>query len=907
MTLLSISINIVHLNLVVKMLNRLSYSLLFVLLISVLVACQPMLLDPTFVDSAAVDATTAADSATDSVGALARSGETVALMLSAPNADSDRPASDIYAEISPAVAFVETLTATGSGVLLEHGYLLTNAHVVWPYEAVRVVFPDGSEHVDVPVFAMDLVADLALVGPIDTELAPVPLVDGSDLEIGGDVYLIGYPAELEAFPQPSITSGILSRVRRWDAIDLPFFQVDATITGGQSGGIMVTHRGDVIGISTFYYSGFGLASSVADALPRLNAMLAQDEDFASGVRPVGRESAALEHEGLLHNEWDERTYILRAPVGTDVEIRAEGAGRPRFTVSALLGGFIDESSADEANVSGLAFSVDEEIDYLITVRNQLIGESGFTLTTSHAVVAFEDPDDGAALVLGERLIGSMDSPEDVDYFELTLAEGDRVQITVDALGLDPNLALNFRSETAEEVVFDDNSGGGIFGQSAQIIYRAPKDGTYTLVVQNYEYGSVGGYFLSATAAPSDAKLTEIEVSRAFLSTRYGRMSWYQSDDYDFQMLRPAQWQEPPVSQCGEGATACFTSEIGGLIISEEEFSRLPDEIESLDDYVDLMSELMESNLAGFELVSLEILETRQDLDAAEIVFTTQDGQFKVSRLLFVDVENQVGFNASFYGSAENHAIMEPFIDYVFNSFRFWNAENRESYALYFLDQSVALRADGQDEAALDALTKAIEVDPNFIDAYTNRAWLQRSQGNDEGAIADMASAIAIEPENPELFYTRGQLQWFNDNHEAALVDIDAAIALDDGLSGPYNQRALINASLGEYETALEDVKKSARANKNELSTHVRDTRAYVYLKMGNFVRAKADYDKLFRQEFRSPYSLLGGAIAYDALGDTDTALGLIAEALSALGAGNENPDPQMEYLLEVTQGILDGG
>ncbi|MCY3905341.1 MAG: hypothetical protein OXF62_10915 [Caldilineaceae bacterium] len=53
---------------------------------------------------------------------------------------------------------------------------------------MRVVFPDGSEY-------------------------PVPLVD---LPFGSDVYLIGCPAEYEAFPQPTITTGILSQLCSWE-------------------------------------------------------------------------------------------------------------------------------------------------------------------------------------------------------------------------------------------------------------------------------------------------------------------------------------------------------------------------------------------------------------------------------------------------------------------------------------------------------------------------------------------------------------------------------------------------------------------------------------------------------------------------------------------------------------------
>ena len=42
---------------------------------------------------------------------------------------------------------------SGSGFLVDGGYLITNAHIVWPYDKAGVVSPDGSGHEDVPVRA----------------------------------------------------------------------------------------------------------------------------------------------------------------------------------------------------------------------------------------------------------------------------------------------------------------------------------------------------------------------------------------------------------------------------------------------------------------------------------------------------------------------------------------------------------------------------------------------------------------------------------------------------------------------------------------------------------------------------------------------------------------------------------
>ena len=133
--------------------------------------------------------------------------------------------------------------------MIEGGYVLTNNHVVWPYDDVRVVLPDGTELEGVPVFNSDPLADLAVLGPIDVSAPPLTLSDGEDLAIGSELYLVGYPAEMELFPQPTITSGILSRLREWERAGITYFQTDAAIAGGQSGGVLVDARANVIGIS----------------------------------------------------------------------------------------------------------------------------------------------------------------------------------------------------------------------------------------------------------------------------------------------------------------------------------------------------------------------------------------------------------------------------------------------------------------------------------------------------------------------------------------------------------------------------------------------------------------------------------------------------------------------------------
>lgn len=202
----------------------------------------------------------------------------------------------IFQKVSPAIAYVQTAEASGSAVLIEGRYLVTNRHVVFPFKTARVVFPNGVELEGVPVRGWDQESDLAVLGPIDITTEPLPLIDGESTPIGADMYLIGYPAEFESFPQPTIVKGILSRLRQSESGRITYFQTDASIAGGQSGGALVSDAGAVIGISgsSIADGKFALVASSADLLPRIRQLIAGGGDPVQGDR---RRRAAVNYDG----------------------------------------------------------------------------------------------------------------------------------------------------------------------------------------------------------------------------------------------------------------------------------------------------------------------------------------------------------------------------------------------------------------------------------------------------------------------------------------------------------------------------------------------------------------------------------------------------------------------------------
>lgn len=879
----------------------------FCLLLTVLLvtACQPI--RPDRDPGAAAERKEAAEPA-----ATATPEPPAALLTLQPASTGElRTAAEVFTAVSPAVAFVETPLGTGSGILIQEGFVLTNAHVVWPYSEVRLVFPDGSEHAGAPVVGWDLIADLALVGPIETEIQPLPMTDAGSVEIGSDVYLIGYPAEEEAFPQPAITTGILSRLRAWETIDYSFFQVDAPTITGQSGGVMVTGEGDVVGISTFIFSGFGLAGSFADALPRLNTILGHDLGVTIDNRSFPRGDGQTRVEDSLRDENDSRIYILQEEPGAEVEISVQGVGRPQLSARSF-GRWTDVAGTEmrdpETLQATLEFSIENREPHIVKVHQSSENRNSFVLNSSHPLVEFPDPDDGRVLAAGQSYLGAVDLPEDLDFFRLELKAGERIRIDVDSIAIDAHIALVFEGDTLEELVTDDDGGGGFFGENSRIVYEAPRDGAYLVVVWDYSDARVGSYFINVSVPAQGADLTEKAYSHSLLPTGYGKMSWYESPEHNFAILEPVDWGAASEEECP--ATACYASSSATYMLLDMPIRQLPRSDRTREGYIALLSEGLESR-PGAKRLSAETVTTAQGLEADRLDFLVgAGGRTRTVVFAYVDEPSEavlvliIGVHASQYSQVES--LVDMFVD----SFRLWESDDREDSAVFHLDEGRRLIAERAYAQALAAYARSIELDPELVQAYRARSYLLDSLGRYEEALRDTETILALDPEDVSLLAGRATVLWSMGRVEDALADMDRIIEMEDPpIAENFNLRSLMLVDIGAYERALADIERTIAINDGELLPHIQDSRGYIYLRMGQLEKARADFEEILGQDLRFAYALLGAGIAYGRLGEEEMAVALIGEAMEQLEEQRlslEFPNPQMASLLQMAEEFWDG-
>lgn len=402
----------------------------------------------------------------------------------------------IFAKVAPAIAYVKPTLGSGSGFLIEGGYLVTAAHVVWPDSAVRVVFPDGTEFEEVPVSKLDLIADLAVLGPLDTSIEPVKMIDGENIPIGTRVHLIGYPGEYEQFPQPTITGGILSRLREWDAGPLTLIQTDATIFGGQSGGALVSDTGDVIGISNFkIYDEFGLVISSTDIMPRIQQLIAGQDSGGHGYRVPPPPGGALRHSLTLENYWDDQAYIIYAPRGTEFGFSLLGTNDSAVSIYDFLGR--TGETFDSFEVTGFEYGgyiLGRLTPHYLIIRQFATTPGNFVIAANHNLVPVNDPDGGQTIRVGQSIHGNIDFPTDADHFYLDLQQGQTVEILAQSILADMYLTLSVAGSPTLTVSRDD--GAGLLLQDSRLVFRAPITARYYLIVSTFEPESPGGYILT---------------------------------------------------------------------------------------------------------------------------------------------------------------------------------------------------------------------------------------------------------------------------------------------------------------------------------------------------------------------------------------------------------------------------
>jgi S1-C subfamily serine protease len=173
-------------------------------------------------------------------------------------------------QLRAATVTIQSGESHGSGVLVARRLVLTNHHVVGASDDVRVVL-SGREAVG-HVVRQSRHRDVALV-EIDRDAAvEPPAIAAERARLGSPIFLIGTP--LDTRLHATITHGTVTSYREIDGE--PFYQTDASVNPGNSGGPAVNDRGELVGIVVSGYFENGVGMRVSYLIPIDAALRALD-------------------------------------------------------------------------------------------------------------------------------------------------------------------------------------------------------------------------------------------------------------------------------------------------------------------------------------------------------------------------------------------------------------------------------------------------------------------------------------------------------------------------------------------------------------------------------------------------------------------------------------------------------
>lgn len=268
--------------------------------------------------------------------------------------------------VGPAVVRVEARRGSGSGVVFTpDGFVLTNNHVVEQSGAPTVTLPDGrSARAD--LIGRDADTDLAVLRIGGDALPWARFGDSRALRVGQIVVAIGNPFGF----QHSVTSGIVSargrslRSRSGRLME-DLIQTDAALNPGNSGGPLVTTRGDVIGINTAVVAGAqGLCFAMASNTARLIAAgLMRDGRVRRGYLGIVGHQTPIPRALARANQLVASSGVLVASVAPAGPAAAAGVaggdiilafgGRPIGGIDDLLRGLTEECIGVETELAVL--------------------------------------------------------------------------------------------------------------------------------------------------------------------------------------------------------------------------------------------------------------------------------------------------------------------------------------------------------------------------------------------------------------------------------------------------------------------------------------------------------------------------------------------------------------------------
>lgn len=192
----------------------------------------------------------------------------------------------------------------------------------------------------------------------------------------------------------------------------------------------------------------------------------------------------------------------------------------------------------------------------------------------------------------------------------------------------------------------------------------------------------------------------------------------------------------------------------------------------------------------------------------------------------------------------------------------------------------AYRRKGDYDDAIRDYDRAIQLQPDYAEAYNGRGLAYYEKKEYQLAIQDYTQAIRIKPDYAEAFDNRGLACAASEdscNSDKAIADFDQAIKLNADFAEAFFNRGTVLVREGQFKGAIPDFTQAIQLRPNYPEAFVKRSDAYSY--RHDLRHALQDLNQAIKLNPSDADAIFGRSSIYEELGDDSRAIADVSEVI----------------------------
>ena len=195
----------------------------------------------------------------------------------------------------------------------------------------------------------------------------------------------------------------------------------------------------------------------------------------------------------------------------------------------------------------------------------------------------------------------------------------------------------------------------------------------------------------------------------------------------------------------------------------------------------------------------------------------------------------------------------------------------------YIDRGSEHYKKGQYDQAIVFYNKAVEINPEYDQAYFGRGLVYQSKKELDLALSDYSKAIEMNPNYSEAYNNRGSIYWNKGNQNQAFSDYDKAIELNPQNAQAYSNRGLAFLDRKEFDKALTDYNKSIELNPENSTAF--NNRGTIFHKKNSHDKALSDFSRALEIDPKYDAAYYNRGLSYHSKGELDRAIADYTKAI----------------------------